>query len=312
MTKSKINATRLENELNSQAFISGLQAVIDFTIEHEKEAGFEVNYSSASDCFAYKDKIMIGTDKQLSHSSSLNYPAAFDAYKRETGLPLPGKHPEWKARVKTLSKLQMCRELLNGIDWERNYNQLHPKQATHIDYPVTKDFLDRLYKSDAEEEYSGSFPNAIGVHSHPGRKIAIPSPGDLGHLNGERRLNGEIFPEIKSGILSHFPLSVIVAVPKNNLANGIYSVIIINERTREPLPEQSDFDSMAKGFTAMFNREYQLSRFLGRKSKYLEECRNLAIANYNLITAEYSSSSGRIEPCLGEQWGLLCKLGESI
>lgn len=147
MVKNKaFGFKRLKEELNSKAFLSGMEAIINFTFESWMEAGFDAYYSSQADTLVYPDYITIGDERSVGRSID------FD---------LPENAPSiLKAKEKENAEM---------------------RRTTRFEYPKSEEHKIRREKGFLTKEHQG----LIFVHTHP-EGTFFPSGADLNSLNSYR------------------------------------------------------------------------------------------------------------------------------
>ncbi|MDP1695811.1 MAG: hypothetical protein Q8L29_02790 [archaeon] len=149
MDKSKtFGIRRLKKELNSQAFLSGLEAITNFTSESWMEAGFDAYYSSEADTIIYPDYITIGDERSVGHSIDFDLP-------EDAPSILKAKEKE----------------------------NVERRMTTRFEYPKSENHRIRREKGFSTKESQG----LIFVHTHPEGTL-FPSGADLELLNQKRHL----------------------------------------------------------------------------------------------------------------------------
>jgi len=295
--KKKFTATRWKRELNSGIFIAGLEAIIAFTRETGKEAGFEVCYDFEDDFLRYENDIHVGDEEKVSYDKKIHFQRAAEMYRQETGLHLVGTK-EFAERGKTLTPEQYLQETLNSIEWQKRYNSVNKAHALWIDYPITKEYIDKLHElaADIEEDTDGpdSLDDAISVHTHPKCSIVIPSQADIQSLNETRHENREYATGFN-------PIEVIAGTGKlSEKEPELSPLLILQERTREPLPRSTDFEKIEGIFGMPYtSKNLLLSAIFGRVMKI--NCM------YNIVRGVYSPSTKQIRLNKGNRFGKLCE-----
>lgn len=245
---------RWSAELSSETFLSGLESCVTYTEQTGVETGFAVQYWHGGDILQYPDKIMVGEPTSVSVHREINSKQAREQYARETGTKVADLRGP--ATMETISALLKYRE------WLVAYNAANPAVATNISYPQTEDSKRREYEfamaggevdvsedMGPEDIHDVMIENPVAVaytvHTHPSRRIALPSAADLASLNAAHRDNHTCGSGFR-------PVEIIVAAAKANhrsfegSAIPGYSVLIAQEKRL--LPRDTDWEGMSQGF----------------------------------------------------------------
>jgi len=279
----QFTADRWKSELESEAFLSGLDAVVKFMSETGVEAGFQLAYCPTADMLAYDNlEILVGSEKRLNLFVPMNQESARLWIEEKTG-------------QKIISGCYLGIENDNGLsqfnDWLERYNQENSSKRVSIDFPQSEDhdrrvdaYLNFLEK---EEEDDICLAYAIMVHTHPSKEILngdfSPSPNDLRYLNSIRNANSFV-----GSAFNPIELILMVGTSFRGSENKFRSpFIILQERTKEPLPETTDWDTMSREIWNLTSPIGGLltSLFWLKQSRHPAE---EAIRNYNLVMGIYA------------------------
>jgi len=304
-----IRANTWKSELNSEAFISGLETAINFTSKHGNETSFNVNYYPIRNLFSYPFDINVGNKNSVSPFYPLNLPKTIEEYKKQIGLDLPHLRNEaWKERRKKLTPNQEFDEIRKGLDWMEKWNLENCSQAIRIHYPQTKDWTSRLEElgSIAENSEGEWGYTAIDVHTHPSGYM-VPSTNDLSHLNKLRVINESFFKDYKDIPKRMIPNPILlIAGTKVREGYRKYNpLLIIQEKTKTPLPSETDFKALSAGFCELLKPLKFLMNCISGISCDETESEKNARENYNILKARYYLSSKEVIP--EGKWGTLCE-----
>lgn len=287
---------RLKDELNSEEFLSGLEAAINFSIKSGRETGFEVNYERKTDSFVYPNQIYIGDETSTFVNRTMGEEEIRKKFTEETGHPFPSfGNPEYAK----LSDKDKAKCLVALSEWKKNY-EADVKKTRSISYPLTSKLVQRIHdriplqETGSEEE---SFPDpdecetddyAITLHTHPNNRLLIPSEKDLRHLNFRRRdnyLNGSKLNPVE-----------LIAGTKEKRYDGIpgkptgFSILAVQEEPEGALDASTDWEIMRNGFLQYFTDP--LVQFFGMVSKGSPAWQT--INNYRLVSGVYVPKEKRI------------------
>jgi len=229
MTKNiRLGIKRLKEELNSEAFLSGLEAVLNYSLNAGNEAHFNVYYFPKLGIFGYPDYIILGDATSV-------LPSRIDT----------------KKTVEYISKLVESAGVGNGPNMDRR-----------LEYPQSEDFKRKNEKTESVD--SESIP-AILVHTHPKTRIAYPSGGDLAALNAER--DSQRFIEgiayVKETKCN--PLGIIVPTIKFGRE---HRVLMFQEKSNIPFPLDTDFEELSDKFYESESDPENVLRALMSPGKY--------------------------------------------
>jgi hypothetical protein len=307
-----IGARKWKSELNSEAFLSGLDTILEHTEKTEKEAAFKVDYIPEIDTFTYPEKIHLGNKTSVSYDHPIYLTRANELYEAQFGLPFPHeKNGEWDVRLRELVKggkhKQIMYEQMKGEKW-----QLENKIDLEIEYPETKDLWERvereqrLFEETLNREHPPTSYRGINVHTHPLDEYLIPSPNDLKNINSRRLSNEKLFEDdvinTRRSLIPN-PLSIIAGKGRRDLAGIKHDMLIIQERSRSPLTSEADFKETSEDFCKFIfkSEENSLKSIFGNAPRIEHNIEQ----KYNIIPVTYYPHIGKVFS--GKRWGLLCE-----
>ena len=281
LMKNIITAKRWKEELNSEAFASGLERTIDFTRKTGMEAGFEIWYDKKLSMFLYPYEIIVGHKDKVDLNNPLNSYDVRKKYEEETGEKL--------SKTKENSPQERLEKIAHFVEWKKKYNQTNHSKATIIDYPNSEDYdrrLETLQEAiiDCDDSLEGNLMDtAIVFNTHPKREIAIPSPGDLASLNFLRENN----TEETSGFN---PVEFIAGTAQISKKRQVgYPILIIQEKSEQPLSQNTDWENMHYGFREILTSALGMFGMTTGGSPALQTAQN-----YRLIEGVYVPNKKRI------------------
>lgn len=182
----------LLDELQSQDFLAGLDAIIDITNTTGRLAHFVLEFDNYLDMLLYPEKIIIGDKTSVTFHVS-----DFQQYSKLTGTP-----PIFSDTYNNLPDAQK-QDIRNGFEEWRKRTFSDPQLIPWIEYPITKKQKD--LQEMASINWINTFaeidpsvvlttkPNCsiLYIRTHSLNCPPVPSPSDLAFLNHCRRWNIE-------------------------------------------------------------------------------------------------------------------------
>ena len=309
----------LRNELNSEAFVSGLDAIIGFSKETGREAAFSVEFLPVANSFIYPDKIHAG-DKTSVGGQHLAERAMSKLSEKIDVPKFMEKFRKVGTKVKNMSNFWDFFVSEFGDNFAHDYFAAlgEAMEEAEIPFPNGRDFADRSYLN--QKLYKLALANppyaAIEVYTHPAERIICPSDSDLRTLNCIRRQSHNQKKHSKSEYLP--PNAICIAVGTNDVPEHIkikqnHPLLIMQEQTKDPLPENTDFKRLADGFYALADKRTAEQRLLmnilrltnspiGKEGK---ELGREAKGSYRISNGLYAPDEKRISLCGRSRWPAL-------
>lgn len=230
----RLGIKRLKEELNSEAFLSGLEAVINHSLGTGTEARFNVGYFPERGVFEYPAYVKLGDNERVIGTS--------------------------RSR-RSMKELEEFYRTLKGLGLKEG-TDMDKVMIGYLEYPLSEDFL---RKREIAESIDSERVEAISVHTHPGQRIVYPSEADLASLNAQRDtqrfIEGVAYvKETKSN-----PLGVIVPIIKSGRE---YRILMLQENSNVPFPLDTDFEELAHEFYELESNPENALRALMFPGKY--------------------------------------------
>ncbi len=280
------------DEIQSPAFVSGVAAAIEHTRKTGLETGFNVRYDPRVRMFIYPDQISVGTETSL-HPKRKEFTDFEEQYFKETGERYSEREFSERLHKPTNGEFFISDE----------FSELHKRKGAFfewlkatgralIDFPYTEGKESKDVNAYLLYLHSKSlhplFDNMLFFHTHP-HGYTFPSPNDLRYLNNGRRIN-----ERKRSN----PVGIIASCSEQTRGSIFfqgYPVILFQERSREPLPEDTNFDAMSCGIALYApSREERLVRAaFNVPAPATEPETTQALKNYKILEGNLGNMEGK-------------------
>ena len=255
--RSLISGETWRKELNSEAFMNGLDCMIDFTKKYGREVGTEIFFSPKKRHFLYLNDIMVGDEKRVSLSKPVNLESVAKEFKERTGKEFIHAKRLMKEELLTFDSVRrFFNQIIESQLFEKEYTKTNPERSLTLPYPHSKE----SERNVSMQEYPDDEYMAIMIHTHPS-SILIPSPNDLIYLQCIREKNGlrKLALKSKRKLLPN-PIEIIVGPKKEE---EYYPLLVFQEKSEEPNYFKEEF------FTAIFDGFTKLPQCMDRDTKLL-------------------------------------------
>jgi proteasome lid subunit RPN8/RPN11 len=306
-SRSLLSGKAWQRELNSEAFIDGLQCMIDFTGKYGVEVSTEVKFLPRKRQFLYLKDIIVGNETSVSPLDPENLETIAREFKEATGKEFSHEYMPKRMRPKGESVLDLRSRVLESRSFEKEYVKANPGKELTLPHPANYENGERKY---IEEEFDLETYLAINIHTHPSN-LMIPSPADLEHLQQTKEGNEslKLMLEDKRKILPN-PIGVIVGPEKEEIGSlfPYYSLLIFQEKFDDSIYfEEEFFDYLSQGFyrhpSCMNESEKVVREIFGETE--LPEATKVVQGHYNVLSPKYFPHERKMELPRGESWSFL-------